>query len=246
MNRQKILMRDRQLPNMPKVSCRRMPAKDMQLRFVQPEKTGQPIKFSGYAVKWKSVNYYGEQFVRGAFADLIAAFMAGTKKVHMYYNHGWRYRDWIPEQALRIGKWTLLKEDDEGLYVEGELTPGLSLANDVGAMLQHETIDGLSVAFYPAASIDTEQLADRILIKRVDVYEISPCDDPADDSARILNDDAINAVETDDDAAALLRSMGIVGGYADKLISRFKAISTSNPALANKYQQENDPLAFLD
>lgn len=244
MNRQKILTRDRNLPNMPKVSCRRMPAKDMQLRFVQPEQAGQPVKFSGYAVKWDSVNYYGEQFVKGAFADLINAFLADTKKVHMYYNHGWRYGDWSPAFAVRVGKWVVLKEDDIGLYVEGELTPGLSLAKDVGAMLEHGTIDGLSIAFYEPSPMDVEQLEDRILIKRVDIYEISPCDDPADNQARILNDDTINAVETDDEAAALLRSMGIFGSYADKLISRFKSLGSSNPT-ANP-QPEPDPLAFLD
>lgn len=242
----KILMRDRQLPNMPKVSCRRMPPQDMQLRFVQPAQPGGAVKFSGYAVKWDSVNYYGEQFVKGAFADLINAFVAGSKKVHMYYNHGWRYGDWSPSFAIRVGKWTSLKEDDIGFYVEGELTPNLSLANDVAAMLEHGTVDGLSIAFYEPAPMDTEQLADRILIKRVDIHEISLCDDPADSAARVLNDDAINAVETDDEAAALLRSLGIMSGYADKLISRFKSISKNSTHAQTQSQPASDPLAFLD
>ena len=245
MNPQKILMRDRQLPNMPKVSCRRMPTKDMQLRFVKPAQAGGATTFSAYAVKWDSVNYYGEQFVKGAFADLINAFLAGNKKVHMYYNHGWRYGDWSPSQAVRIGKWTVIKEDDIGLYVEGELTPNLSLANDVAAMIAHGTVDGLSIAFYEPAPMDVEELPDRLLIKRVDIHEISLCDDPADSAARVLNDDAIAAVETDDEAAAMLRSLGIMSGYAEKLISRFKSLNkvdSPEPPPTPKA----DPLAFLD
>jgi phage head maturation protease len=87
--KQNLLVRDKALPNLPKVQCRRMPIGAENLRFIQDDKTGA-VKVSGYAVKWDSINFYGEKFIRGAFAEVCAAFAAGTKKVHAYYNHGWR------------------------------------------------------------------------------------------------------------------------------------------------------------
>ena len=46
---------------------------------------------------------------------------------------------------MSIGKWTTLKEDKIGLYVEGFLTKGVSTASDVYHAVQAGTIDGLSV-----------------------------------------------------------------------------------------------------
>lgn len=67
-------------PNLPKVQCRFIPANSAECRFIKKDaKTGAVI-VSGYAVKWDSINYYGEKFLKGAFADVCAAFKAGTKK----------------------------------------------------------------------------------------------------------------------------------------------------------------------
>lgn len=239
---QALLMRNA-LPNMPKVACRRMPVQDMHFRIQAPQKTGEPFKFSGYAVKWDSVNSHGEQFLRGAFADVVAAIAAGTKKVHMYYVHGWRYF-WVDSRiAMRVGKWTGITEDETGLFVEGELTPGLGLSDDVAAMLAHETIDGLSIAFFPPNPIDTEELKDRIIIKRADIYEISICDEPSDRDARIFSDAEIDAIEDDAGAVDAMRSMGIPDAYATKLINR---ISKFKVAGSPQQQPQDDPLAFLD
>ena len=49
---------------------------------------------------------------------------------------------------MPVGKWMVAKEDDHGLYVEGELTPSLRLAEDVRAAMKHGTIDGLSIGGY--------------------------------------------------------------------------------------------------
>lgn len=205
-----------------------------QIRMSTDEKT--PFVFEGYAIKWDSVNYYDEQFVRGAFADLIAS----GKKIHMYYNHGWR--DWIDARArMRIGKWLELKEDDVGLYVKGELTPKQSLAEDVGAMLRHGTIDGLSIAFYDPNPIDVEVVNGVRRIKRIDLYEISPVDDPADDDARINQPD-FSQVQSTRDAATLL---GLPVETVDALLSRFGS-GGQKPPVDTKTNGQADPLAWLD
>lgn len=211
----KLHKRGRRLP--PDVQCRRIDIKPGELRFTPPAAAGQPFRFEGYAVKWATTNSHGERFNKGAFADLIAS----GKRIHMYYNHG--YMDWFTgASARRIGKWISLTEDDTGLLVVGELTPGLSVANDVAAMLQHETVDGLSIAFYDPNPMDVvTDLTGATVINRVDLYEISVVDDPSDQTARITaTGEAIDAVRSADDAADLLRNMGLSRVDADALLAR--------------------------
>lgn len=228
-------------PNLPKVQCRFIPAASAECRFVKKDAKTGAVVVSGYAVKWDSINYYGEKFLRGAFAEVCAAYEAKTKKVHNYYNHGWRLWFVDAQLAMRIGKIIKLQEDDQGLYLEVELTPGLSIAESVAAMVQHGTIDGFSIAFYPPSDIDIEDKGTHIEIKRADLYEISIVDEPADGAARIINDDAINAIESGDDATELLRSL-LPGGYAEKLMARLADVNKPKEPPASK----KDPFSFLD
>ena len=79
----KLHVRNKFSPNMPKVQCRRMPVVADNLRFInKDEKTGI-VKISGYAVKWDSINYHGEKFIRGAFAEVCAAFAAGRVQLRV-------------------------------------------------------------------------------------------------------------------------------------------------------------------
>lgn len=220
----------------PNVQTRRMAIPVAEMRF-EGGANGTPFTFSGYAVKWDSVNTYGEKFQRGAFADLIAS----GKPIHMYYNHS--YLSW-GANPYRIGKWIELREDDIGLFVKGELTPNLQLAADVAAMLKHGTIDGLSIAFYPPSEMDFEWVDNALLIKRVDVYEISVVDEPSDRSARIdLNDQAIAAVENQRDALELLQGVGMSARAAESLLARLANIAPTNQAAPDPVA---DPLSFLD
>ncbi len=241
---QNLQVRNKALPNLPKVQCRRMPVTVDNLRFINKDDKTGIVRISGYAVKWDSVNYYGEKFIKGAFAEVCAAVSAGTKKVHCYYNHGWRQWYVDSRMGMRVGKITELKEDDTGLYLEIEFTPGLSIAQDVAAMVVHETIDGFSIAFYPPNSLDMEDKGTHVEIKRADLYEISVVDEPADSAARVLSDETIAAIETEEDAEELLRSMGLHGDYAKKILSRLNDVA--QPKNIQKLEPKSDPLAFLD
>lgn len=239
-----LQVRNKALPNLPKVQCRRMPVTVDNLRFINKDENTGTVRISGYAVKWDSVNYYGEKFIKGAFTEVCAAVVGGTKKVHCYYNHGWR--QWYVDSriGMRVGKITELKEDDIGLYLEIEFTPGLSIAQDVAAMVVHGTIDGFSIAFYPPNSLDMEDKGTHVEIKRADLYEISVVDEPADNAARVLSDETIAAIETEEDAEELLRSIGLHGDYAKKILSRLNDVT--QPKNTQKQESKNDPLAFLD
>lgn len=239
-----LQVRNKALPNLPKVLCRRMPVTVDNLRFInKDEKTGA-VKISGYAVKWDSINYHGEKFIRGAFAEVCAAFAAGTKKIHAYYNHGWRMWYVDAQLAMRIGKYTVLKEDDVGLYIELEFTPELQIANNVAAMVRHGTVDGFSIAFYPVSDLDYDDKGTHVEIRRADMYEISVVDEPSDDAARVINEETIQAIESDDDAEAILRSLGLHGDYAAKFLTRLTDVH--KPKDEAQIEHKKDLFSFLD
>ncbi len=230
----------RQRKQAPNVQHRRAAQTPVALRFTPPTQQGEPYKFEGYAVTWATVNSHGERFEKGAFYDLIAS----GKKIHMYYNHG--YMDWLTgNSAKRIGKWVELVEDDTGLLVKGELTPNMSQSNDIAAMLAHDTVDGLSIAFFEPNPIDVYQdNTGARVIKRIDLYEISVVDEPSDQTARIApTTEAIDAVRSADDANNLLVSMGLSKQDASLLLARLDDV-LHVPDRANKYQSVLDALDF--
>lgn len=241
--KQNLQVRNKAMPNLPKVQCRRLPVK-LEARDIKRDPKTGVLRITGYAVKWESINAYGEKFIRGAFAEVCAAFKSGSKKVHAYYNHGWRMWFLDSFMAMRIGKYLRIEEDDVGLLVELEFTPNMQWAQNIAAMVEHGTVDGFSIAFYPPAPMDIDDKGTHIEIRRADLYEISVVDEPADDSARVITEQSIDSVETQDDAIELLRSLGLYGEYADKLISRLN--SFSKPLEQSEQVPQEDPFSFLD
>ena len=148
-----------------------MERKFQSLNEVKIDRDQRTIK--GYASVFGGVDSYDDTIVKGAYAKSIAA---STKGLRMLYQHR---SDYV------IGRWTSLKEDDHGLIVEGVLTPGHSMANDVYASLKAGHIDGLSIGYNirPGGMMMRE---DGIrVITDIDLREVSVVGDPADEAALI-------------------------------------------------------------
>lgn len=183
---------------------------------------GDTGKFAGYASVFGGVDSYKDTILRGAFDYTLR----NNGKPKMFYGHDW---------GMPIGKWIVAKEDDHGLYVEGELTPGLSKSADVHAALKHGTLDGLSIGGYLKKG-DWEDGADggRIIRRWSNLVEVSPVVFPADASARIAMDSvkhgldveqAIEGIETIRDFERFLRDAGgLSKGLAEALVSRAKSV----------------------
>jgi HK97 family phage prohead protease len=176
--------------------------------------------FEGYASVFGGVDSYGDTIIKGAFESTLRT--NGLPK--MFFQHDW---------GMPIGKWTSAEEDDKGLYVKGELTPGLALAGDVHAALKHGTLDGLSIGGYvKQGDYDTTETG-RVIRKWSRLVEVSPVVFPADPAAKIDSEtvkgaeflEAIQAVESIRDLESLLRdAAGLSKGAATALVARAKAI----------------------
>ena len=172
------------------------------------------MKFSGYASVFDGVDSYGDTIVKGAYQDTL---MNRERPVRMRWNH---YGD-------IIGKWTKLVEDSKGLYVEGELTPNHSKAQDVYASLKHGAIDGMSIGYRVT---DEEKKGDIRLLKGIDLVEISVVEEPADIHATVGEiKSLIEECKTLKEFETLLRDAGKFSrADATLLVSRIKSIGRSD------------------
>ena len=190
--------------------------KTLKIEDVSLKMDGETGKFSGYASVFGGVDSYGDTILKGAFQHAIASEMP-----KMFFDHAW---------DMPIGKWTKAEEDSKGLFVEGELTPGLTLAADVHAAMKNGTLDGLSIGGYLKKGDYEETEKGRIITKWSKLLEVSPVVFPADSSARITNvkhmdfESLLPECKTERDIERLLRDAGLGKWEAMAIVSRAKAI----------------------
>lgn len=194
--------------------------KTLSLSDVALKMEGEAGSFSGYASVFGGVDSYGDTIIKGAFESTLR--QRGMPK--MFYGHDW---------SMPVGKWLSAKEDDKGLFVKGELTPGLSLASDVHAALKHGTLDGLSIGGYvKQGDYDTTETG-RVIRKWSVLVEVSPVVFPADLGAKIDGEsvkgadllEAVGCIESVRDIESFLRDAGgLSKGAAIALLARVKVV----------------------
>lgn len=185
---------------------------------------GDSGRFSGYASVFGGVDSYGDTILKGAYESTLRK----NGKPKMFVNHD--------SMALPVGKWLTAKEDDKGLFVEGELTIGMSAANDAHAALKHGTIDGLSIGYALKAG-DFEILDDgtRIIKKISRLAEMSIVTWPADGAARIdlesVKGEGLDEILTPRDFEYFLRDAGRMSReLAKALVSRAQVVFAQRDA----------------
>ncbi|MBW1213649.1 HK97 family phage prohead protease [Pantoea allii] len=169
--------------------------------------------FEGYASVFNNTDSDGDIILPGAFKSALAN---QSRKVAMFFNH----KTW----DLPVGKWDSLAEDDKGLYVRGQLTPGHSGATDLKAAMQHGTVDGMSVGFSVTKDDYSLGTSGRIFKNIAALREISVCTFPANELAGVSAMKSIDGIETIRDVENWLRdSAGLTKSQAVGLIARFKS-----------------------
>lgn len=169
--------------------------------------------FEGYASVFGGVDTYGDTIMPGAYKDTIKN---RERPIQLRWNH------WGPV----IGKWLDIREDDKGLWVKGELTPGHSVAEDAYALLKHGAVNGMSIGYRVKEAVDYPEEGRREL-KQIDLVEISIVESPADNAARVAGvKSAINDAESLKEIESILRD---AGGFsradATALVARIKALT---------------------
>lgn len=135
---------------------------------------GQPTRVSGWASVFNLVDVHRDIVAPGAFTESLALWKEERRLPPMLLEH----------KGPPIGRWTAMREAGKGLWVEGELTPGMRLAEDVAASLRHGAIDGLSIG-YRAYKDQTAARTGIRTLSRLHLREISIVGDPANVEARV-------------------------------------------------------------
>lgn len=142
-------------------------------------------RFSGYASVFGEVDLGRDVIEPGAFRHSLMK--RGAAGVRMLFQH---------DPAEPIGAWRVLREDGRGLYVEGQLSPGVARAREVHALMKSGALDGLSIGFQTVrARTDGGGTAGKRpgkgggvrRILEADLWEISVVTFPMAPSARVSN-----------------------------------------------------------
>jgi uncharacterized protein len=110
-----------------------MQRKSIALADAQIKLEADDATFTGYASTFGNVDAGGDTILKGAYKDTLKT--NGLPK--MFFNHD--------SYAVPIGKWVKAEEDDYGLLLTGEFTPGNAMAAEVRAALKHGTVDSMSI-----------------------------------------------------------------------------------------------------
>ena len=188
-----------------------MQRKSLNLKQTKLKASKTGYEFEGYASVFGVTDSDGDVIEKGAY-NLDDA------NPKMFFNH--------LHHDLPVGKWLSLSQDDYGLLVKGELTPGNSFAEDIKASIAHETIDGMSVGFSMGKD-DFEQKSTGKIIKNIpNLFEISVVSFPANSAARINSvKSALESMTDIHEFESFLRESGNVSrAVATALTAKAKAI----------------------
>lgn len=197
-----------------------MEIKTLPLESLQLKMDGEGMTFSGYASVFGGVDSYGDTIDPKAYDKTIKR-KASDRPIRMRWNH----------YGPVIGKWTAMRVDEKGLYVEGELTPGHSTASDVYASLKHGAIDGMSIGYIPK-KIEMVDEGKRRLLKEIELVEISVVEEPADKNATVSDvkscQDLIDGATSLKEIETVLREAGRFSrADATALVGRVKSLVQS-------------------
>lgn len=159
-------------------------------------------KISGYASTYGNIDRVGDVVEYGAFRKTIEDFRASGRPIRMYYQH---------DDKEIIGAFMpySLREDEKGLYVEGELNLEVQRAREIYALAKQGVISDLSIGY----SIDDFELRDGVrYLKDLTLWEISMVNEPANPKAKITQVKSItelkDEIKTKRDLEEVLRDAG--------------------------------------
>jgi HK97 family phage prohead protease len=132
---------------------------------------------AGYACYFNIVDDNNDIILPTAFQSLPnTRYPPNDATVKFLYQH---------DVTRPIGKWTLLKADSVGLYVEGILNLDLPDGLSASIMTKNQIIDGLSIGYKPVSSYT--DLSGRRVLDNIVLYEISLVTFPCQKNARLYD-----------------------------------------------------------
>jgi HK97 family phage prohead protease len=154
----------------------------------------------GYASTFGNKDRGGDIVMRGAFVKSIEEYRRQGKIIPMCYQHS---------MMDMIGGFDPIKmrEDEKGLYVEGEINLDVGRGKDAYALMKQGVIDSMSIG-YTSEDSDLEGSGEEIVrkLKELKLWEISAVGIPMNAEARITD---VKAEKTGD-SVSINEFIGII------------------------------------
>ncbi len=131
--------------------------------------------FSGYASVFGELDQQNEIVAAGAFARTLAKSRRQNTVPAML---------WMHDPTQPIGLWQSVREDANGLVVEGKLALRTQKGGEAYELLRLGALTGLSIGYRVVSSMIDAARKARVLTD-VDLFEISLVTFPANEAARV-------------------------------------------------------------
>lgn len=119
------------------------------------------FRIGGHASLFGVVDLGRDAVEPGAFAAALAR--RGAAGIRMLFQH---------DPAEPVGRWTAIREDATGLWVEGRLTAGVQKADELAALILSGALDGLSIGFRTVRAANDRRSGVRRIVE-ADLWEVS-------------------------------------------------------------------------
>ena len=134
--------------------------------------------FTGYGSVFGVKDSYSDIVIKGAFTNSLNQWKEKGRLPALLWQH---------KMDEPIGYYTKMIEDDNGLYVEGQLLiDDDPLAKRAHAHMRAKSLSGLSIG-YVLNDYDYDKEKSAFILKDIDLWEVSVVTFPANDEARIDN-----------------------------------------------------------
>ena len=134
--------------------------------------------FTGYGSVFGVKDSYSDIVVKGAFTKSLNKWKKNGRLPALLWQH---------KMDEPIGYYTKMVEDDNGLYLEGQLLiEDDPLARRAHAHMRAKSLSGLSIG-YALNDYDYDEGKDAFILKEIDLWEVSVVTFPANDEARIFD-----------------------------------------------------------
>lgn len=197
----------------------------IEVKFSTEDMDAKTGEFSGYGAVFGNVDSYGDVIAPGAFKTNLREWRAAKKLPPMLIQHGgWMMGDM---DALPIGIWTEMEEDDTGLKVKGRI---INLDTERGktiyGAMKEGALDGMSIGYRAKKfTLGTKPEEPRRKLEQIELFEVSVVTFPANGKARVSSVKSAEQIKTIRDFEDFLRDAGGFSNAAAKAIASrgFKA-----------------------
>lgn len=156
--------------------------------------TGEHGRIKGYASRFGEADQSGDVVLPGAFTVSLDRLRQSGRTVKLLWQH---------DPAQPIGVWSRVLENENGLWVTGEVLTDLAKGREAAVLMKAGAIDGLSIGYRVVRSEPNRDTGGRLL-HEIDLWEVSLVTFPMLPTARAHQDSLPADLPPADDIATAL------------------------------------------